>query len=48
MKRQLIIWGIILVLLLSSITPIVSMKLNDGWVYDEDTGTLSIEFSVIS
>jgi hypothetical protein len=45
MKKLPIIWGIILVLLLSSITPIASMKLNDGWVYDEDAGILSIEFS---
>jgi hypothetical protein len=45
MKNKIIIQGIVLLLLLSSITPIASMKLNDGWVYDEDTGTLSIEFS---
>ena len=37
MKRQPIIWGIILLFLLSSITPIASMNLDDKSPYNEET-----------
>ncbi len=43
--RKSITGGIILLFLLSSTIPIASSNLNNEWLYDEDTGTWSIEFS---
>jgi len=45
MLRRYIVTGIVLLFLLSSIIPIASSNLNNEWIYDEDTGTWSIDFS---